>query len=363
MRTFDQEISMALEHQAENQSNSKWRDLYRPNRKLYTVGRNDESIGIASRFRVDGIIDDRGKPGELWCELPVVKLSDVHTDSLVINCATSISPVDVTRRLRSLGFENVIEISELVSKHGEILNFPWFVSQQRIEIERHAGWWRDLYDLMSDETSRIVLLDILRFRLTTDLRYMGNYQVRRNDQYFEEFMGYKEEVFVDAGGYDGDTAEEFIRRYPDYKKIYLYEPSKANLSAAKQRLSGRRDITFRAVGLSSATGIVNFDEDSGSASAITASSGTPISVVALDDDLCGENVSFIKMDLEGWEMNALRGAEETIRSQKPKLAIAVYHAARDFREIPQYLLGLNPNYKLSIRHYTQGWSETVMYFS
>ena len=116
------------------------------------------------------------------------------------------------------------------------------------------------------------------------------------------------------------------------------------------------------LGLSDSQGTLHFNADAGSASAIINGLGKSISVVSLDKELENEPISFIKMDLEGWEMNALRGAEITIKKYKPKLAIAVYHAAKDFRDIPQYILKLNPDYKLYLRHYTQGWSETVMFF-
>jgi hypothetical protein len=75
-----------------------------------------------------------------------------------------------------------------------------------------------------------------------------------------------------------------------------------------------------------------------------------------------EEVSFIKMDIEGWELKALSGCKDHIINDKPKLAIAVYHNSNDFHQIPNYILSLNPDYDLYLRHYTEGWSETVMYF-
>jgi FkbM family methyltransferase len=134
------------------------------------------------------------------------------------------------------------------------------------------------------------------------------------------------------------------------------------MDAAKERLKSRRDVNFISLGLSESQGKLYFNADAGSASAITNRIGESISVVTLDKELENEPISFIKMDLEGWEMNALRGAETIIRNNKPKLAIAVYHSAKDFREIPQFLLKINPRYRVFLRHYTQGWSETVMYF-
>lgn len=362
MTIFDHEVALALESAANNQRSEINQYLNNASQKIYIIGKNDESAKFVSRYKVDGVIDDYSRAEARWNNLPLRKTIDIPKDAIVINCVTSISPLQVTKNLKSAGLSNVIEVADLISEDGELLPLPWFVSQQRAEIKQYASWWRDLYAMVADEISRKVFLDVLRFRLTAKLEYMRDYEVRLKDQYFEDFMKYRDEIFVDAGGYDGDTTEEFINRYPDYKKIYLFEPSQKNLSAAKQRLNGRRDIDFRSVGLSNTSGTLHFDADAGSASAVTDGEGESISVVALDEELWNTPISFIKMDLEGWEMNALRGAEQTIKNNKPKLAIAVYHAAKDFREVPQYLIGLNPNYKVYLRHYTQGWSETVMYF-
>lgn len=362
MSNFEQKISTALINKRDYNKQSNLQILKETGRKIYIIGKNAESFEFAMRYKVDGIIDDYNNSSERWHGLSITKKNDIPKDSIVINCATSICPVQVTRNLKAAGLNNVLQVADLISENGEILPLPWFVSQQRAETKQYASWWCELYEMMSDKISKQVLLDVLRFRLTANPEYMTEYEVRLNDQYFEEFMGYTDEVFVDAGGYNGDTTEEFINRYPNYKKVYLFEPSQKNLSTARQRLSGRRDIHFRSVGLSDVSGTLSFNADAGSASAVTTGFGESISVVTLDEELSNETISFIKMDLEGWEMNALRGAENTIKNCKPKLAIAVYHSAKDFREVPQYLLNLNPNYKIYLRHYTQGWSETIMYF-
>ena len=68
------------------------------------------------------------------------------------------------------------------------------------------------------------------------------------------------------------------------------------------------------------------------------------------------------MDIEGAEENAIRGGEKLIKKYKPKLAICVYHQQRDFLKIPELILSYNSDYKIYLRHYTQGVFETVMYF-
>lgn len=332
-------------------------------KKIYVIGRNEQARDLIKNYSISGLIDDYDESGLGWHGIPVFSMDNIATDSIVINCVTSISPVDVQNKLNAVGLLNVISVSDLISETGVPLDLPWFVSQQRQEVSTNRDWWAQLYNLLSDDNSKKTLADVLRFRLTANPDYMCNYSVRLRDQYFEDFMTYESEVFVDAGGFDGDTTEEFVRLYPDYKKVFFFEPSSKNLDAAKKRLVGMRDIDFRPLGLSDEEGTLQFNSNAGSASSVTQDGGgETISVVTLDKELSKESVSFIKMDLEGWEMNALRGAEEIIRKNKPKLAIAVYHSAKDFREIPQYLLSIHPGYKIFLRHYTQGWSETVMYF-
>ena len=81
----------------------------------------------------------------------------------------------------------------------------------------------------------------------------------------------------------------------------------------------------------------------------------------MDDHLQGEAVSFIKMDIEGAERGALRGAEQLIRRYRPDLAICVYHSISDLFEIPLYIHSIVPEYRLYLRHHTPVFCETVCY--
>ena len=89
-----------------------------------------------------------------------------------------------------------------------------------------------------------------------------------------------------------------------------------------------------------------------------------ISVEALDQELLvkrNEKVTFIKMDIEGAELETLKGARRIITEQKPKLAVCVYHKPEDIFTIPEYLRTLNPDYKFYLRHYTFAAWDTVLY--
>jgi len=327
----------------------------------FVIGRNEQSAEVAALVDLDGLVDDYAKEDETWNGLKVLASAQLPNDAVILNCSTSISPVDVGKKMDAQPIMGLLNIGELIHAADGRVEWPKFVVDQRRDYRDHQGEWGELFECLEDDDSRRILSDILRYRLTADADYMRGYQVRLKEQYFEEFLGLGREVFIDAGGFDGDTTDGFCRRYPDYEKVFLFEPSASNMAAARLRLKGFRDIEFIQEGLSDSDGELSFDPDSGSASSVSSTSDKRIKVTTLDQTV-KQPVSFIKMDLEGWELKALSGCRRHLLEDKPKLAISVYHSASDFRAIPEFVLSLNPDYRVFLRHYTQGWSETVMFF-
>jgi FkbM family methyltransferase len=327
---------------------------------VHVIGRNDETEYLATILKIDGIIDDFNNADEYWKSIPLMRLNQVKKNSIILNCSTSISPVSVGNYLKKNGYLNVLNFSDFMSLES-INHVPFFMKEMRDSIKQNEILWYGLYNSLCDKESRRTLIDIMRYRMTADPYFMKDYSVRIENQYFEKFMNYNSEVFIDAGGYDGDTTIEFCRRYPDYKRIHFFEPSLKNISKAKENLVGLRGIHYHNIGLSDKDEEIGFDPTAGSASKIVSTSSNKIAVNTLDE-VIKEKVSFIKMDLEGWEMKALKGASNHIKIDKPKLAIAVYHSSHDLLRIPEFILSLNPNYNIYLRHYTEGWSETIMYF-
>ena len=105
---------------------------------------------------------------------------------------------------------------------------------------------------------------------------------------------------------------------------------------------------------------LSFTSD-GSSSHLSEDGDIKIKVGPLDDIDTGP-ITFLKMDIEGAEKKAIIGAQNKIRNDKPKLAICVYHLADDFWLIPELVLSIQPEYNIYLRHYTEGLTETVMYF-
>ncbi len=329
----------------------------------YVVGRNPESERLRQLVPLAGLLDDGAPAGAEWQGLPVLPMRQVPVDAWVLNASTSIAPFDVANALARAGLAQTLTLADLLAVPSAPPGLlPSFIREQRVEIAAHRDEWVDLYQRLEDAESRQVLADVLRFRLTADATGMSRYRVRFKEQYFEKFLDLHDETFVDAGGFDGDTTEEFCKRVPGYSGVYFFEPSPVNMAKAQSRLSAWDRIDYHPIGLSDERAQLRFDALSGSASAVS-DFGTSRILVDCLDHLEVQPPGFLKLDLEGWEMNALRGAAQTIRRHRPKLAISVYHQASHFREVAQLLLDLCPRYKVRLRHYTQGWSETVMFFS
>ena len=84
-------------------------------------------------------------------------------------------------------------------------------------------------------------------------------------------------------------------------------------------------------------------------------------MISIDASTNGKKISFIKMDVEGFELQALKGAKECIKRDHPRLAIALYHKEEDLIEIPQYIQTLSKEYKFYLRIYSNAYLEIVLY--
>lgn len=330
--------------------------------RRYAIGQNSQTLALSKTVQINGIVNDFATPGDTWQQIPVLKGEELPTDAIVVNCSSAISPISVDRRLTALGVKSVIPYADCCRTYPDRFPYPAFVQQTRADLEQHNAKWRVASSALADSTSRRVLADLLKFRLTGDYRYMTGYAVRLEEQYFEDFLPLIEgEVFVDAGGFDGDTTERFCSRCPGYRKVLLFEPSARNLQEARIQLAGFRNIDYFEMGLSNAPGFLSFDPNAGPASSVQNCGEYRIRMTSLDTQI-RQRVSFIKMDLEGWELKALIGAGKHIQQDYPKLAIAVYHTPSDFWRILDYVKKIRSDYRIYLRHYTEGWSETVMYF-
>jgi len=186
-------------------------------------------------------------------------------------------------------------------------------------------------------------------------------------QYFDlpYFKPQENEFFIDAGGWDGWNTKcffQWLRNDEQNSNSVLFEPSPIQYDVCKDNLQSYDNVKIVNKGLWHKSETLKFHKNLGG-SCITPDGEETIETVSLDEYLKDEKkqVTFIKMDIEGAELNALKGAERIIREQKPKLAISIYHKPEDIWEIPNLLIDFVPDYKFYIRHYSSLDTETVLY--
>ncbi len=186
-------------------------------------------------------------------------------------------------------------------------------------------------------------------------------------QYFDSNIvrNHRKGVFIDGGSFNLIDTRYYIDRNKNFKKVYAFEPSMKNYENCKkiksEVLADDERIEVVNKGLWSDERVLSFIENADS-SCLSNEGTETVEVTSIDRYMEGkEKVSYIKMDIEGAEMEALKGARRTIVNDKPDLAICIYHKDEDILEIPKYILELNPDYTLYIRHYSCDRWETVLY--
>jgi FkbM family methyltransferase len=182
----------------------------------------------------------------------------------------------------------------------------------------------------------------------------------------------KDDVILDCGGCWGDTALFFSNETGPGGKIYSFEFIPSNIEIYKKNLLLNPHlapaIEIVANPVWDKSGQELFYKDFGPASTVSnikmENSSGETATVAIDDFVKNKGVSkvnFIKMDIEGAELNAVKGARETIIKYRPKLAIAVYHHLSDFYTITEFIHALNLGYKFYFQHTTIHDGESVLF--
>ncbi|MDF2543930.1 MAG: hypothetical protein K0S47_3648 [Herbinix sp.] len=182
---------------------------------------------------------------------------------------------------------------------------------------------------------------------------------------FDKFMPAENEIFIDAGCLDMNSSMDFIKwTNGKYEKIYAFEPDDYNFKVCENivREKNLNDVELLHAGTWSENATLRFNHNNIlGGSKIDEKGEEIINVVSIDETLQGKPATFIKMDIEGAELQALIGAKKTIQTYKPKLAISIYHKPSDILELPKYILELVPEYKISLRHYSTIGEETILY--
>ncbi|MFK5857309.1 MAG: FkbM family methyltransferase [Bacteroidota bacterium] len=317
-----------------------------------------KSIGAKVSIFID---NDANKTGKSIQNVPIV----LPSDSIV----NSLSSIFIAARHDVKNVELLMQ-----NKCSNLLSFDGYYV---IRNYQRLCSIRD--DFLSDNKSIETFNAILIAMLTSSLKSCR--AVMEKDMYFHlpEFSGTFDDIFVDAGAFVGDTVERFIwENLGTFKHIYAFEPGVKQFTALQKRMDRLAEewafelsnVSLEQAGLASESGEMNcmYVNDHPLRHALGSDEQVKnqenkqsCSVYSLDSYLKGKPVTFIKVDIEGMEMDFLYGAKNTICKFKPKMALCAYHYPSDLYEIAEYVHSLVPEYKFSLRQHAPIFGDFVLY--
>lgn len=207
-----------------------------------------------------------------------------------------------------------------------------------------------LSEKLADEESKMVLNEWIRCWLQADIYCLPEHPFRFKycgcdfDGKDELYVHLEDEVFVNCGSNIGDTIFQYLANGYSFDTIHAYEGDEKifqklekNISLLDKKIQENIILHQEYIGRKK-------DE--------------------VDIQFAGKRITLINADIEGAELDVLKGMQNVIKKQKPVIAFCVYHKPDDFISIPRFILGLDKSYQIFFRkyvHYDRNRWEVVMY--
>jgi FkbM family methyltransferase len=268
------------------------------------------------------------------------------------------------RQLADLGCDRVLPFPPLFWKYADAM-LPFYLQDLPSRVIEQRDAVRRAFDVWEDDDSRAQYVAQVRFRARAD--FDGLSHPVGHPQYFPDdlFAWRDDEWIVDGGAYDGDSIRALTALHGDrFGHVLALEPDPGNFARLEATVAAlaapsRARIDCRMVAVASERGTMHIDA-TGTASSATSAAASAGSVAIQADTIDaltdGAHPTFIKLDIEGFEIEALTGARRTIDRDAPVLAVCVYHLQDHLWRIPLLLRAWRDDYALFLRpHNEEGW--------
>ncbi len=305
-------------------------------------------IQISGVFASDGFVREKLFHGHKISSYG--QLKEKYGDMIVLLCFGSSLP-DVIDNILKIASEQELYAPEVPVIGGGLFTKDYY--------ESHIEEFKFIHSRLADDISKKTFENIIKYKISGKIGYILECQVLPQEPY-HSFLNLENESFIDLGAYNGDTVKEFIENCGDYKEITAVEPDLKTFKKLQNNTLSYRNISLVNACVSDSCGMLPFNMKGGRNSSL-GDDGQLLNSITVDS--LNQNATFIKMDVEGEEVNAILGAKQTILSHKPKMLISAYHRTDDFIKIPQAVLRIRDDYKIYLRHfkYLPAW-DTNFYF-
>lgn len=273
------------------------------------------------------------------------------------------SYVSTKHQLQSLGVTNIFPAAALMQLFpGDLLphyhfQTPEYFLQYKNEIKK-------VYENLADEESKKQFLAHVDCRI--NLNFEDLPEADTANQYFPSDVVSlsANEVFLDAGAYDGDTLKDFTSRTNNkFIKYLALEPDPVSYKilqdVAASYENGIVEVFPYAVGVENT--ILKFDATGGAGAGFSENGSIEVECKRADDFFYNYKPTYLKFDIEGAELDALKGSEKIIETYRPKLAVCIYHLPDDLWRIFLYLHNKFPFYNFFARTHQYDGLDFVLY--
>ena len=317
---------------------------------LYVVDKN------ANQYKTD----------EYWQNIKIIHPDNVKKtdkkDCLLVVCIVTVPLMELQNELKDNGWEDIAffyDVSEAYRDRYPLGN-GWFLGKFNEDGKKSI---KKIFSLLADNISRAYYVQFLAWRkLRIELLFDG-LEINKDNRFFiPEITGtlQENEVFVDCGAHKGFVAEKFLKTVNNkYKAIYAIEPDYANFEILGTQLRDIPNTTTIKCALSDKNGEERFSQGFDFASKLNRLGKDNVKIANLDS--LNIPATFIKMHLEGGELDALKGAVNTIQKYRPIIAITIYHNPDGVWKIPLFLINTAKNYKYYMRLHSWGGTGAVVY--
>ena len=288
--------------------------------------------------------------------LSVKEAAQRYGTSAVFIVTVFVGSESVRRQLRDLGCRTVLPFYPLFWKYADDL-LPHYVFDLPHKVIEAAPAVLQAWSLLADDASRVEYLANVRWRLDPEFKDLP--PPAAHEIYFppDVFALEQDEFFVDCGGFDGDTLSSFLKRTPAGTcDAVVFEPDPANFSkleafarALPPDVTSRIELRCAAIGAHPS--VLRLESGNSTASSLSSSGEIEVPCLTIDEVLGDRAATFIKMDIEGAEPEAIEGAAKQIRRNRPLLALSAYHSQDHLWRLPLLVHSLDPDYRYFLRHY------------
>lgn len=284
--------------------------------------------------------------GQTFRGYRVQRLSDLEQQypNPVIVIAFGTQRPEVMEHILALEKRHMVLCADVPVYGTDIFNDAFF-ERHEDDIQRAAACW-------ADAASRRVYENIIQFKLSGQLHYLTAIFSEKDEAFREILRLHDHESYLDLGAYRGDTIDEFLHyTNGQYRQIVALEPDPKNYRKLREHTADLPDCQCFRMGIWHEDTDLFFEDALGRGSSLQANGSRRVPVTTIDTLFRQRPLTYLKIDVEGAEEQALLGGQAVLRRDKPKLNVALYHRSEDIFKLPLLLRSIDPSYRLYLRQH------------